>query len=131
MAKSSRDWRMKEKCENCPFHETGPGRHLRDSLQPGRFEGIVFGLMRGDHFFCHKTTTGEEDDDGKYIAEGKEKLCAGAIELQEQAGVTSQYAQVCERLELLRSRHKGKNMEGVNSEEIDAHPNPTQRIEPV
>lgn len=99
--------RMKEKCENCPFHESGPGRHLRDSLMPGRFEEIVFGLMRGDHFFCHKTTTGEEDDDGEYLHDGKEKLCAGAIELQEQAGVKSQYQQVCERLyELNKLRKK-------------------------
>lgn len=93
MKKASQDkkeWRVKQKCENCPFHESGSGRHLRDSLRPGRFEEIVFGLMRGDHFFCHKSTTGEEDDEGECILGGKEKLCAGAIELQKQAGTQEQ-----------------------------------------
>lgn len=105
--KPAREWRMKEKCDDCPFHETGPGRQLRDSLAPGRFEGIVFGLMRGDYFFCHKSTTGEEDDDRQYmqyILGGKEKLCAGAIELQAQAGIKSDALQILERLKMI-----GKN----------------------
>ena len=102
--KPNRDWRMKEKCDDCPFHESGPGRQLRDSLAPGRFEEIVFGLMKGEHFFCHKSTTGEEDGDGEYIFGGKEKICAGSIELQAQAGIKSDALQILERLEMIRKK---------------------------
>lgn len=106
MKKASQEWRVKQKCENCPFHESGPGRHLRDSLMPGRFEGIVKGLMDGEHFFCHKTTTDddwdEDSEDGGYF--GKGLVCAGALELQKQAGIKSVYQQVCERIRMIQKK---------------------------
>lgn len=102
------DWRVKKKCDNCPFHESGPGRELRESLRPGRFEGIVADLMRGGHFFCHKTTSDEEqwDEDGNYFGGGK--LCAGAIALQREAGIVSDYEQIRSRLDAMRTGKRSK-----------------------
>lgn len=99
MSEKDKPWRMKEKCDNCPFHESGPGRHLRDSLNRGRFKEITKCLMRGEHFLCHKTTNGDDWDEetGDYIGGGL--VCAGSIEYQEQRGIQSQYMQLRERFE--------------------------------
>lgn len=89
-------WRMLQKCENCPFHKTGPGYALRKSLRPGRFESIKRGLLRGQLFECHKTT----DDEGNA---GTGLLCAGAYEFMQKHEVSSQYIRICERLEARRT----------------------------
>lgn len=105
--KASKQWRMKEKCDNCPFHEAGPGRQLRDSLNPGRFEEIADGLLNGEHFYCHKTTMKDEDWDEEtddYVGGGL--VCAGSIEYQEQRGIQSQYMQIRERFEKMIAAKK-------------------------
>ncbi len=84
-------WRMKAKCDNCPFSKDGKGAHLRKSLRPGRMVEIRRGLLMGDVFNCHKTT--EETGDGS------ELMCAGALEFQEQHGVSSNLQRVMERIE--------------------------------
>lgn len=89
-------WRMKAPCEDCPFNKSGPGLHLRKSLRAGRWREILAGLVRGEHFTCHKTT----EDTG----DGSELMCAGAIQWQDKHGVSSNLQRVCERLDWLRSK---------------------------
>ena len=68
-------------CDNCPFHETGPGRQLRDSLAPGRWDGIIRAVLIGAPFYCHKTTEFDDDDEESdtYRPKGREQLCAGSV----------------------------------------------------
>jgi len=84
-------WRMLKPCADCPFNPEGAGAHLRRSLHPGRMRDIKRGLRAGEFFLCHKTT--DECGDGSNL------VCAGALAYQETVGVTSQYVQICERLE--------------------------------
>lgn len=83
-------WRMLSKCDNCPFASRGPGLKLRRSLSVVRWQRILGGLLRGEHFYCHKTT--EETGDGSNL------VCAGSIEWQDKHGASSQYVRICERL---------------------------------
>lgn len=83
-------WRMAAKCADCPFQKAGKGLALRRSLRPGRWREILAGLRRDEHFICHKTTR----DTGN----GKNLVCAGSIEWQEERGLSSQYQRVCERI---------------------------------
>ena len=89
-------WRMKEMCADCPFAKTGPGVHLRKTLRPGRWREITSGLLRGEHFNCHKTT--DETGDGSNL------VCAGSIEWQDKRGLSSQYARIAERLDYFRAK---------------------------
>ena len=84
---------MAAMCANCPFAEAGPGRELRRSLRPGRWRGILADLLRGGHFMCHKTT--------RETGDGSNRLCAGALEFQAEAGISSNLQRVCERLDAL------------------------------
>lgn len=88
------EWRMAEMCVDCPFQKSGPGKRLADSLRPGRMGSIRRGLLRGENFECHKTTT--------ETGNGTSLLCAGAIEYQEKMGVSSQYVRICQRLDGMR-----------------------------
>ena len=67
-------------CRDCPFNRTGPGASLRRTLRPGRWRGILRGLRAGGYFWCHNTT--HEDEDGEFMPERGERLCAGAIRWQ-------------------------------------------------
>jgi len=96
---------MLEMCDSCPFAQSGKGLHLRKSLRPGRWSEIRRGLLNGEHFFCHKTTSDDGEDDD-YTPNGEELVCAGAIEFQEKHGVSSQYVRICERLH--RSSGEGR-----------------------
>lgn len=95
-------WRVEKMCNNCPFQKKGPGRRLALSLR--RFGDIKAGLLRGDYFMCHKTTTSDDDlDETEEGGPGAGGLyCAGALDFQGRHGVSSQYARVCERLEVLK-----------------------------
>jgi len=94
-------WRMPSPCVDCPFNETGPGRHLRDTLRPARWRSIKRDVGSGRaHFLCHKTT--DETGDGSKL------YCAGALDYQDKLGVSDNYRRVCETLEGLASRRKGK-----------------------
>ena len=90
-------WRMKEKCLDCPFSNSGEGLRLRRSLRVGRWTQILDGLRRDGHFFCHKTT--------KESGDGSELICAGSIEWQEQHGCSSQLVRIMERLTWFRKRN--------------------------
>lgn len=63
-------------CNDCPFRITGGIR-----LEPGRAREIAENAVawNGESFHCHKTTHGEEDDNGNYITTGHEQQCAGAV----------------------------------------------------
>lgn len=85
-------WRTQKMCADCPFSKDGAGAHLRRSLRPGRMAEIKRGLLRGEHFNCHKTT--HETGNGTNL------MCSGAIEFQEKHGVSSQLQRIAERLGL-------------------------------
>ena len=89
---------MEAACYNCPFNKTGPGAHLRRTLDKRRWSSILYSLLHDRHFLCHKTT-GETGD-------GSNLLCAGAIEWQHKRGVTSNLERVMERLEYLFQERK-------------------------
>lgn len=94
------DYVQPKSCENCPFNETGPGRHLRDSLAPGRFDSIKEDLANDKTFNCHKTT--------KLTGDGTEKICAGALAWQRQNGCVPQAVQIGERLAALQEGRKAR-----------------------
>lgn len=73
---------MNKKCDNCPFATKGPGLRLRKSLRPGRWRGILMGVMMGQLFFCHKTTNedAQDADSDTYMPVGKEQVCFGSLE---------------------------------------------------
>lgn len=85
-------------CEDCPFNESGPGRHLRDSLAPGRFESIRADLLERKLFLCHKTTPETGD--------GTNKVCAGALAFQRKENCVPDGLQVMERLTAMREGRK-------------------------
>ena len=87
-------WAMPKICTNCPFAKRGLGAHLRWSLGPERWREITRGLRHGEYFLCHKTT----DETGN----GTNKVCAGALEYQDNRGITSQYVRICRRLDVIR-----------------------------
>ena len=72
---------MKVPCDWCPFNDEGPGRRLRDSLRPGRFDDIVSAVLDGAPFYCHKTVEWDEEDeeDDFYHKKGRELVCAGSL----------------------------------------------------
>ena len=92
------EWRMSDMCTDCPFQKSGPGKRLADSLRPGRMGSIKRGLLRGENFECHKTTS--------ETGNGTNLLCAGAIAYQESMGVSSQYVRICQRLDGMSNAKK-------------------------
>ena len=91
-------WRTKAMCVDCPFAKSGPGARLRKILRPGRWREVTSGLLRQEHFYCHKTT--EETGDGSNL------VCAGAIEWQDKHGTSAQYVRICERLEYFAAQRE-------------------------
>lgn len=89
-------WRVKRKCANCPFAETGKGRALRDSLAKGRWEEIIDGLHNDHHFICHKTA----DETGN----GTNLVCAGSLEYCDREGISTNFQRVMERVEAIFAR---------------------------
>lgn len=77
-------------CEDCPFNNSGPGLHLRNSLASGRMDSIIEDLRTGKVFNCHKTT--------KETGDGTEKVCAGALALQRKENCVPQGIQIAERI---------------------------------
>jgi hypothetical protein len=78
-------WRdaMEKMCSDCPFGRTKAQQHMRNSLRPGRFEGICQAVWQGVYFPCHKTT--KFDNDGEVLPNRNEKMCRGALEFVERA----------------------------------------------
>ncbi len=89
-------WRMAKSCENCPFNKSGKGLHLRKSLARGRWREILLSLRMGERFVCHKTS--DETGDGSNL------VCAGSLDWQEKAGVSSNFQRVMERLDYFRKK---------------------------
>lgn len=84
-------YRMDAACQACPFTETVEGAHLRNSLMPGRWDGILNDLRRGRHFTCHKH--------GRETGDGSNLICAGSIDWQAAHGFgQSDALQIMERL---------------------------------
>lgn len=93
MKRAKMRWRVARSCADCPFNARGPGRALRRALHSQRWREILYGLRRGEHFTCHKTT--------RETGNGTNLVCAGSIAWQAARGLTSQYARVCERIQKL------------------------------
>ena len=97
---------MAAMCDNCPFAEEGAGLQLRLSLGPGRWRSILKDLRKGQHFLCHKTTTGEESDneqdEGQYKPNGRERICAGSRAYQASLGIVSDAEQIMERVLMMK-----------------------------
>lgn len=96
-------WRMPKMCLDCPWNTTPEGKHLRASLGRRRVNEIERGLLGGEHFICHKTS----DE----VGNGTNLVCAGALEFQDEHGVSSNYVRVCENLDWIaseRAKRKGK-----------------------
>ncbi len=91
-------WRMDKPCVDCPFNSSGPGLRLRKSLAATRWREIRSSLIQGNHFTCHKTT--------HEAGNGSNLICAGAIEWQEERGVTSQLQRIMERCDAMKDRLK-------------------------
>lgn len=89
-------WRVPVKCDDCPFHDQGPGRHLRDSLGDSRWVEIVASLYKGAKFDCHNTTQATGHDANLY--------CAGALEFQRERGINMDYINLCESFEQSKVR---------------------------
>lgn len=89
-------WRMATPCADCPFNKTGPGRHLRNSLAPGRWREILAGLKSDQHFICHKT--------GPKTGDGSNLVCAGSIAWSDEHGVSQNMVRVMERIAPLGGR---------------------------
>ena len=87
-------------CEDCPFNETGAGRHLRDSLREGRFQSIKDGLLKRSVFHCHKTT--------RETGDGSQKICAGALAFQRKNNCVPDEVQVAERLTAIQEDRKAR-----------------------
>lgn len=83
-------WRQEKPCNDCPFNIRGKGRHLRDSLQPGRWAEITHGLEHGQVFQCHQTTPETGD--------GSDLICAGALAYQIKRRCVPDTLQLAERL---------------------------------
>lgn len=88
-------------CETCPFNETGPGRQLRDSLQPGRFAGILDDLRAEKTFPCHGTTSSSRWTK-------KTRVCAGALAWQRREGCVPAAIQIVERLAAMRENRDAR-----------------------
>jgi hypothetical protein len=98
-------WRVKSKCCDCPFADSGAGLHLRKSLGRGRWREILASLRDEKTFPCHKTTK-YDDDEGEALP-GTGLLCAGAIEWQEKHNVVlPQVVQVMQRLDRWRDEQR-------------------------
>lgn len=90
------NWRVKERCKDCPFNSGGSGLRLRKSLQRGRWAEILHGLRNDGYFHCHNTTEFDEDGEAK---NGSGLLCAGAFEWQiKHKGRPGQLARITERI---------------------------------
>lgn len=89
-------WRVQKPCDDCPFSDSAAGKHLRKSLHKARWREITEGLLRQEHFFCHKTS----DETGN----GTNLVCAGSIEWQDAHGVSSQFVRICERLDAFSTK---------------------------
>lgn len=80
-------------CSDCPFSDVGDGLALRESLAPGRFEGIQKGLQKGKTFDCHQTRNGARGRRPKSA-----RVCAGALAWQRKNDCIPAAVQVVERL---------------------------------
>ncbi|SRR6266403_998215 len=93
-------WRVKRKCDDCPFSVSGAGLRLRKSLGRGRWNEILASLRIDSGFPCHKTTVFDEEGDA---VQGTGLQCAGALAWQRKHnGCVGQLARIMERLDYAR-----------------------------
>ena len=77
---------MTRQCDNCPFATKGSGLRLRKSLMPGRWKGILMGVMMGQTFFCHETLDhdAQDEDSDTYVPTGHEQVCYGSLQYRKE-----------------------------------------------
>jgi len=87
---------LKRPCAKCPFRTDIPGYLYGD-----RVDEIVSGLKAGQSFYCHETTSDEDDDEGgQTVATDESEFCAGALILMEKDGGPNQMMRIGERLRM-------------------------------
>jgi hypothetical protein len=69
---------------------------------PQRSREITQGLLNGMWFACHNTIESDDEDEFETVASGTLRNCAGAIEYEDQQGLSSNYRRMCERLDVRR-----------------------------
>lgn len=94
-------------CSNCPFNESGEGRHLRDSLNEGRFSAIKNDLMNRMVFHCHQTTGNEDEETGE-VDTSSALICAGALAFQRQHNKVPDAIQVAERISAMNEHRRAR-----------------------
>lgn len=92
-------------CESCPFNEDGLGRELRDSLAPGRFDGIRAELDKGLPFPCHETTGGVSR---KTKWRKSWRVCAGSLAYQRKNHCVPDVVQVVERIAAITEKRQAR-----------------------
>lgn len=97
---------LKVPCANCPFRKDGKGIRL----VPGRIEGIIEGLLSGEHmtFHCHHTVHRADgrnfDDDGNFTPNDICQ-CPGAAAVARKFGRDTVLVQVASRLGVIPATH--------------------------
>lgn len=87
---------LKWPCANCPFRTD-----YKFYLSVSRVREILHGLIKQDQSFaCHKTTTGEYDEDGQYVYTHREQHCAGAMIMLQHMKMPNQWMRIMARVGL-------------------------------
>lgn len=99
MGEQEMKWKVEKMCGNCPFAKEGEGAHLRESL--GEQWPRIIKSLEYSCFPCHKTT--------EATGNSTNLICAGALQYQEERGLSPQYKQVMERLSAMEKRKEQKD----------------------
>jgi hypothetical protein len=89
---------LRKPCPQCPFRPSAGGY-----LHPERAREIALAVTEGNvTFTCHKTISGEidDEDEGIYRPGFGDQMCAGAMAFIEKCGAPNQMLQIAERLGL-------------------------------
>jgi hypothetical protein len=78
---------------------------MNASLRPDRVPGIIQDLKDHNAFHCHKTIDYNKqfDDDGEFIPDDSNQLCAGSLLYMEKAGIWNRPVKLAEHFGLYDS----------------------------
>jgi hypothetical protein len=91
---------LRKPCIQCPFRPAAGG-YLNEERAREIAEAVTEGNVT---FTCHKTISGEHDDEdeyeGTYRPGSDDQMCAGAMAFVDKLGAANQMLQIAERLGL-------------------------------